>query len=115
MNQFEKAHLVLKKGITGILMGLFSVILLSGCTTPKMVDSVGGTLFTRGGISVRTEPSGAFVYVNEEFVGRAPVTQSFPPGVYRVVLRRRGYEPHEVWVEVPKGKTAEVNVRLERN
>jgi uncharacterized membrane protein len=78
------------------------------------MSGMSGNLFSKGGIAVRTNPSGASVEINEEYVGRAPLMDSREAGIYRVVVKKRGYETQEHWVDVPKGKTVELNLKLER-
>jgi len=98
-----------------LLVGTMVLALaVSGCRTAEVADNVGGNLFSKGGIAVRTQPSGAMVYINERFVGRAPLMESVRSGVYRLVVKKRGYETQDLWVEVAKGRTEEVVVRLER-
>ncbi|MDP3723534.1 MAG: PEGA domain-containing protein [Candidatus Omnitrophota bacterium] len=61
--------------VYGLVCGLF----LTGCV--------------RRSLTIRTEPPGAFVYVNDELKGQSPVTYDFLwYGWHRVMLRREGYE-----------------------
>ncbi len=87
---------------------------LMGCRTGEVAGEIGDSFFSKGGIAVRTQPSGAMVYINEKRVGRAPLVEPLRPGLHRLVVKKRDFETQELWVEVPKGKTAEVLVRLER-
>ena len=44
-------------------------------------------------LTIRTEPPGALVYVNDQFKGNSPVTYDFLwYGWHRVILRKEGYE-----------------------
>lgn len=95
------------------LVGLF-VLALAGCRTGQVSEGISDNFFSKGGIAVRTQPSGAIVSINEKRLGRAPLTKALQPGLYRVVVEKRGYETQDLWVEVPKGKTADVLVQLER-
>jgi len=94
--------------------GVACASLWSACRTSQVAGDIGDSLFSKGGLRVRTEPSGATVYINENRVGRSPRFESLQSGIYRVRVERRGYETQEQWVEVPKGKTGEVLIRLER-
>ncbi|MCP4593710.1 MAG: PEGA domain-containing protein [bacterium] len=77
-------------GLLLVLMGL-----LTGCV--------------RRSLTVRTAPSGALVYLNDEEVGRSPVTTDFLwYGDYDVILRKEGHQTlktHAVirapWYQVP--------------
>ena len=60
------------------------LIILSGIITAGCVERL---------ITVKTEPAGAVVYLNDEEVGTSPVTVPFTwYGTYEVVVRRDGYE-----------------------
>ena len=60
-------------------------------------------------VTINTEPQGAMVYLNDEEVGRTPVTKNFTwYGDYDVVVRKEGYQTlktHakliEPWYQVP--------------
>lgn len=106
-----------RRGGVGLLLlaaGVACAWICSACQTSQVTGDLGDSLFSKGGLRVRTEPSGATVYINENRVGRAPRYESLQSGIYRVRVEKRGYEPQEQWIEVPKGKTAEVLIRLER-
>jgi hypothetical protein len=51
---------------------------------------------------VRSAPAGALVFIDDEFVGNAPVSVERPPGTYTVRLRLPGHEEarREVRLEV---------------
>jgi hypothetical protein len=45
-------------------------------------------------ITVRTEPPGAIVWLNDQEIGRSPVTTAFTfYGKYELRIRKEGYEP----------------------
>lgn len=60
-------------------------------------------------LTIRTEPEGARVYLNDQDVGQSPVTVPFTwYGDYDVVVRKEGYETlrtnhrlHTPWYEMP--------------
>jgi hypothetical protein len=60
-------------------------------------------------LTIRTEPSGALVFLNDEEVGRSPVTTDFTwYGDYDVILRREGCQTLQTnvnvrapWYQVP--------------
>jgi hypothetical protein len=97
-----------------LVAALACTLALSACRSSQMAGEIGDSFFSKGGLAVRTEPSGAMVYINENRIGRSPLVESLQPGMYRVQAKKRGYEPKELWAEVPKGKTQEVLIRLEQ-
>ena len=61
-------------------------------------------------LTIRTEPSGALVYVNDQLKGASPVTYDFMwYGWHRVMIRKEGYERIEdrkelrapIWLWIP--------------
>jgi hypothetical protein len=53
---------------------------------------------------VLSQPSGAVVYVNDQSVGRTPLTRaSIAPGVYRIRLELDGYPAWSSSVNVEAG------------
>ena len=62
-----------------------------------LMSIVCGLLFTSGcvhrSLTIRTEPPGASVYVNDDLKGLSPITYDFLwYGWYRVTLRKDGYQ-----------------------
>jgi hypothetical protein len=52
-------------------------------------------------VTVRSNPAGALVYLNDEEVGRTPVSREFQwYGIYDVVLRKDGYQTLKTHAEV---------------
>ena len=65
----------------------------------KVITAVAGVLFAGGctgverTLTVESEPPGALVYLNDQEVGRTPMTREFTwYGTYDLALRREGYE-----------------------
>ncbi|MEM6428686.1 MAG: PEGA domain-containing protein [Deinococcota bacterium] len=66
------------------------------------------TLFTaalaqtsvQGALNIRSEPIGAAVYVNDNFIGNAPVLYEVPSGTYEVRLEQDGFLPFRSSVSV---------------
>jgi hypothetical protein len=55
--------------------------------------SVGAVGCVQRTLTVRTDPPGALVYLNDQEIGRTPVTRDFTfYGVYDVEIRMSGYE-----------------------
>ncbi len=66
-------------------------------------------------VRVESTPRGADVYVNRLDLGsrgRTPLTLALPPGRQRLLLRREGYRPVEVWVNPVKGRTLQQGLEL---
>lgn len=55
--------------------------------------TLGGTGCVQRTLTVRTDPPGALVYLNDQEIGRTPVTRNFTwYGVYDLEIRLEGYE-----------------------
>jgi PEGA domain len=66
-----------------------------------------------GGLAVRTEPSGATIYLDGHPVGKSPYeTKDLPPREYRIRISKEGYEILEKTEIVEGGKKAEVVAKL---
>jgi hypothetical protein len=71
---------------------LVAVLLVTACTLPGCV---------RRTLTIRSEPDGALVFLNDEEVGRTPVTTDFTwYGDYDVILRREGCQTLSTHAEV---------------
>ena len=69
-------------GIVSIVYGSCCVLLVACCS---------GCIYRS--LTIRTEPPGALVYVNDDLKGVSPVTYDFLwYGWHRVILRKEGYE-----------------------
>jgi len=72
-------------------------------------------VFKEGALEVRTEPSGAKVYVDGKEVGQTPVDLSnMRVGGHMVRIIKEGYEPHEEQVKVGEGEKKKVSVSLKK-
>src|SRR3989442_5387495 len=68
---------------------------------------------TPGTLSVASEPAGASVYVDGQFVGETPLdVKNLQPGDHRVRLVKDGYLENGRVVNVSAGKTGSLQVRL---
>jgi hypothetical protein len=68
---------------------------------------------TSGSISVSSSPSGANVYLNNEFKGLSPLTvSSLTPGTYTVMLRLSGYQDWQANTQVTAGQTSQLSATL---
>ncbi|MFN3178668.1 MAG: PEGA domain-containing protein [Thermus sp.] len=66
----------------------------------------------QGILAVTSSPSGAEVYVDGALRGRTPLSLTLPEGRYAVELRLPGYEPYRATVQVRRGETTRLDVRL---
>lgn len=67
-----------------------------------------------GLVFIRSEPAGANVTVNDEFMGQTPLELSLPPGDdYRVRLFRTGYDVAERDISTASGESRDVTVSLQ--
>ncbi|MBI4019924.1 MAG: PEGA domain-containing protein [Candidatus Aenigmarchaeota archaeon] len=70
-------------------------------------------LMLQGNLSVTTEPTGAFLFVDGFFWGTTPITvHDLDPTNHSVNISKAGYSDHIAEVEVPSGQTAFLNVTL---
>ncbi|MER3556291.1 MAG: PEGA domain-containing protein [Meiothermus sp.] len=66
-----------------------------------------------GTLSVSANVSGAAVLLNGRNVGNAPINLTLNPGTYTLEVRRSGYNPYRVTVNVQAGQTARINAQLQ--
>ena len=72
-----------------VLLALALAAVLTGCVRRTM--------------TIRTEPSGALIYLNDEEVGRSDLTTDFTwYGDYDVVIRKEGYKTLATNWQVPR-------------
>ncbi|UCG15174.1 MAG: PEGA domain-containing protein [Phycisphaerales bacterium] len=70
---------------------------------PLLVLVVGGLTggCVRRTMTIQTEPAGALVYLNDQEVGRSPVSVDFTwYGDYDLIIRKQGYESLRTHVQV---------------
>jgi hypothetical protein len=83
------------------------------CATLAMAAFLVAGAETPGALSVATDPAGAAVYVDGQFVGRTPIdVKALQPGDHRVRLVKDGYLENGRVVNVASGKTGTLQVRL---
>lgn len=66
----------------------------------------------QGTLAITSTPSGAEVYLDGALRGRTPLSLSLPEGRYGVELRLAGHEPYRATVQVRRGETTRLDVRL---
>jgi hypothetical protein len=90
-----------KIAICILVLGVF----LCGCTTPLLEKT--------GSIKISSSPSGAEVYLDNEYHGTTPNTISaVPAGNHTVEIRDRGYKTWFQNITVTSGSTASVSPSL---
>jgi len=67
-----------------------------------------------GTLSISSEPSTAYVYVDNQFKGITPITlANMDPGTYSIKVEKTGYLTKEVSATVLAGATEQVSVTLQ--
>jgi len=67
-----------------------------------------------GLVFIRSEPAGANVTVNDDFMGQTPLELTLPPGEdYRIRLFRTGYDVAEREITTSSGESTDLTVALE--
>jgi hypothetical protein len=66
-------------------------------------------------VMVTSNPDGAEIHVDGEFVGNAPATLKLAPGKRKVKVTAAGHKPWEREVSVPKASELKVNAVLEQS
>jgi tetratricopeptide (TPR) repeat protein len=64
-------------------------------------------------LSVRSEPSGAILRIDDRLVGTTPWTGELPPGSHRLTITLRGYGEHGRAFELLAAHATDIDVRLE--
>ncbi len=69
-----------------------------------------------GALQVRSMPTGARLYLNDEYQGESPKRiEGLEPGRYRIRAELRGYEPDARTVTIAPAETSSEEFRLRRN
>ncbi|MCL2578193.1 MAG: PEGA domain-containing protein [Defluviitaleaceae bacterium] len=71
-----------------------------------VIEEPGGTLV------ISTFPPGAVIYINNEYAGVSPLTQTVPPGVYSVIARSPGHESAAHSISVTGNETSNIERTL---
>ncbi len=79
----------------------------------KKVEMVRALPIIAGCISVKTEPEGCHIYVDDKLYGVTPrEIDEIKIGTHRVTLSHKDYEPKSVEIEVVEGETTELTEEL---
>lgn len=65
------------------------------------------------GLTIRTSPSWADVYISDSYVGISPVTEILSSGNYRITVEKEGYYTATEWVSYTEGDSVEIYIDLE--
>ena len=65
-----------------------------------------------GTLDVRSDPTGAQVYLDGDYLGRTPLVASVRAGRHRVEVRKAGYAPYRANVRVAPGERVQIYARL---
>ncbi|MBO8183446.1 MAG: PEGA domain-containing protein [Archaeoglobus sp.] len=63
-------------------------------------------------LSVGSTPTGADVYVNNQYSGTTPLTLKLTPGTYSVKITKDDYEPYVETVTLNPGESKSINIQL---
>ncbi|RLF79384.1 hypothetical protein DRN44_08975, partial [Thermococci archaeon] len=63
-------------------------------------------------LSVGSTPTGADVYVNNQYSGTTPLTLKLTPGTYTVKITKDDYEPYVETVTLNPGESKSINIQL---
>ncbi|MBE7559413.1 PEGA domain-containing protein [bacterium] len=94
-------------------MLLCAGMLVSACDSGRQVSRGLSNLTNYGSLEVRSQPSGARVYVDNKYVGATPERVSLNRGKHLVLVKKSGYRTAEVWTDVAAGQNSVVDVNLE--
>ncbi len=65
------------------------------------------------GLTIRTNPSRADVYINDSYAGISPLTENLNSGNYRITVEIDGYYTTTEWVNYTEGDSVSLNINLE--
>jgi len=65
-----------------------------------------------GFLEVTSEPDGASVYINDNFIGVTPLIEKIKVGHYTLKIIKKGYEPVERMIVIAENKITRVHVKL---
>ncbi|RKX86730.1 MAG: hypothetical protein DRP58_04060 [Spirochaetes bacterium] len=65
------------------------------------------------GLTIKTNPSNADVYINNSYAGESPVTELLDSGNYKISVKLEGYYSTSEWVNYSEGENISLNINLE--
>ena len=95
----------------GVIIALAAVMTIGPAT--RLIASPAPSAGSVGGLAVSSDPGGATVYVDGQFVGQTPLTlQRLQAGDHRVRIVKDGYLENARVVTVSPGKASSLQIRL---
>jgi hypothetical protein len=92
--------------VLGSLCCVILAIVLAGCSAPLPAGS--------GSVQVTSSPSGAEIYLDNEYRGTTPATiPAIPAGNHTLNVRERGYREWSAPITITRGSTATISAALE--
>jgi hypothetical protein len=73
-----------------------------------------GTVESLGTFSVDSDITGADVYIDDSFIGKAPVTLRLQPGQHSVRGFAKGYKNWSQWITMVNGSSLRVKATFEK-
>ncbi len=68
----------------------------------------------RSTVLIDSEPEGAEIYVNGDYIGKTPKAITIPATTVRITLKKEGFVPYSQTVELKDKTMAEISARLEQ-
>ena len=101
-------------GRTRIIFCYAAAVILTGAFLISSATAAGDA--TKGALDVSSNPSGAEVYLNDEFIGYTPLTVTdLYPGIHYVRLEMPGYSSWEKIFEIKEGETTYIAHSLDES
>jgi hypothetical protein len=104
-----------RKTIAGliVIVAIVAIVMFAGCIEDKTQPTAPTVTKQVGQLSVTSTPSGAEVYLDDNYVGTTPLTLSnVSVGSHLVKLAKEGYEDWTTAVDVKAGGTDSVSATL---
>lgn len=97
----------MKKFLKIIILISSILILFNGCK--------GGSVISKNGkLSISSNPSGAKVYIDNEYKGITPLEIELMPKSYELKLTKDGYKDYSKSINIEANKTVELSIVLEK-
>ena len=103
---------MMKKHISLILLASMAVTLFTGCREPPDATAELQKDVQYGTLTVTADVDGAWVYINGEEYGVAPMQVNLPYGSYNVMLEKSGYQSYKQSIQI-SSQTAAIHATME--
>jgi len=71
-------------------------------------------IISNGKLILNSNPSGAKVYINDEYKGDTPLELELQPKTYSLKLKKEGYKDYSKSINIERNKTIELSIELEK-